>query len=175
MSFSEICLKIVFLIEYPKLLMKQNLKVLYLPDRIRSKIIVFWWNKFQNHTGRRPTWDWYWFITGGPIGGQLCFYQFSPLDHRWLRMPPQWSTGGTPVYHRWPPMDCVWFPSPGSEIDCVRWPRLENRRSSFVHARYIRTFNVMSEINCVFIRRKWSIEIITLYPNLDVRYHSSRN
>ena len=38
----------------------------------------------------------------------------------------------------------------------------------FVPARYIRTFDVISEVNCVFVRRKRSFEKIALYPNFDV-------
>ena len=38
----------------------------------------------------------------------------------------------------------------------------------FVPARYIRTFDVISEVNCVFLRRKLEklryIRILTLYP-----------
>ena len=38
----------------------------------------------------------------------------------------------------------------------------------FVPARYIRTFDVISEVDCVFLRRKRRFENIELYPNFDV-------
>ena len=37
----------------------------------------------------------------------------------------------------------------------------------FVPVRYIRTFDVMSEVNCVLLRRTQSFKIIALYPHLD--------
>ena len=38
----------------------------------------------------------------------------------------------------------------------------------FVPARYIRTFDVTAEVNCVFLRRKRKFEKIALYPNFDI-------
>ena len=38
----------------------------------------------------------------------------------------------------------------------------------FVPARYIRTFDAISEVNCVVLRRKRRFEKIALYPNFDV-------
>ena len=38
----------------------------------------------------------------------------------------------------------------------------------FVPARYIRTFDVVSVVNCVLLRRTRSSKIIALYPNFDV-------
>ena len=39
---------------------------------------------------------------------------------------------------------------------------------AFVMARYIRAFNVTSIVNCNLLRRRWRFEIIALYPKLDV-------
>ena len=38
----------------------------------------------------------------------------------------------------------------------------------FVPARYIRTFDVMSEVNCVLLRSKRRFETFALYPSFDV-------
>ena len=90
----------------------EKIWIYYFLDRLRSSIIIFWWNKFQNHTGRIPTWDWYWFITGGAIGGWLCFINFlhwttgchreswechlsgPPVELRWIIRGPRWTAIG---------------------------------------------------------------------------------
>ena len=52
----------------------------------------------------------------------------------------------------------------------LRFTEADVRKSAppFVPARYIRIFDVISEVNCVLLRKKWSFKIIALYPNFDV-------
>ena len=38
----------------------------------------------------------------------------------------------------------------------------------FVTARYIRTFDVITGVNCVFLRRKRRFQKVAIYPNFDV-------
>ena len=45
---------------------------------------------------------------------------------------------------------------------------VRKRASPFIPARDIRTFDVVSEVNCVLLRRTRCFEIIALYPNLYV-------
>ena len=46
--------------------------------------------------------------------------------------------------------------------------RFEKNALPFVPARYNRTFDVISEVNCVLLKRKRRFENIALYPNFDV-------
>ena len=88
------------------------------PDGIRSKICILMEllpNSHWKDTILRLLLIYYRWSHRWPVP----YLSISTGDHRWnirwppqkLRMPPQWSTAGTPVDHRWPPVDCHWFPT----------------------------------------------------------------